>query len=172
NDVNIMKSIEEGPFQMGTLRETLTEETKCALHLRPEQPRVYSNLTSEEKDRMQLNSKFFSNTLHEWVRFVTVVKLNRGLRDSNYDQLYAYLKQHENVQGRQNRGKGNNARGTGAAGYGGAQNRVGYANPGQTRQIKCFNCNGLGHIVSVSLEKSNKNVIGLQISRSYQSKSV
>ncbi|GKF32084.1 hypothetical protein Tco_0101882, partial [Tanacetum coccineum] len=23
------------------------------------------------------------------------VKLNRGLRDSNYDQLYAYLKQHE-----------------------------------------------------------------------------
>nr|GEV15737.1 integrase, catalytic region, zinc finger, CCHC-type, peptidase aspartic, catalytic [Tanacetum cinerariifolium] len=23
------------------------------------------------------------------------IKLNRGLRDSNYDQLYAYLKQHE-----------------------------------------------------------------------------
>nr|GFC91802.1 integrase, catalytic region, zinc finger, CCHC-type, peptidase aspartic, catalytic [Tanacetum cinerariifolium] len=28
-------------------------------------------------------------------RFVTAVKLNRGLRDSNYDQLYDYLKQHE-----------------------------------------------------------------------------
>ncbi|GJR24562.1 hypothetical protein Tco_0973089 [Tanacetum coccineum] len=28
-------------------------------------------------------------------RFATVVKLNRGLRDSDYDQLYAYLKQHE-----------------------------------------------------------------------------
>nr|GEY15350.1 hypothetical protein [Tanacetum cinerariifolium] len=28
-------------------------------------------------------------------RFVTAVKLNRGLRDSNYDQLFAYLKQHE-----------------------------------------------------------------------------
>nr|GEY10419.1 hypothetical protein [Tanacetum cinerariifolium] len=27
--------------------------------------------------------------------FVTAVKLNRGLRESNYDQLYAYLKQHE-----------------------------------------------------------------------------
>ncbi|GKA74648.1 hypothetical protein Tco_0780950 [Tanacetum coccineum] len=36
----------------------------------------------------------------------------------------------QNVQGRQNRGQGNNARGTGAAGYGGAQNRVGNANPG------------------------------------------
>ncbi|GKD16356.1 hypothetical protein Tco_1205514 [Tanacetum coccineum] len=31
----------------------------------------------------------------EWGRFVTAVKLNRGLRDSNYDQLYAYLKQYE-----------------------------------------------------------------------------
>nr|GEY74336.1 hypothetical protein [Tanacetum cinerariifolium] len=28
-------------------------------------------------------------------RFVTAVKLNRGLRDSNYDQRFAYLKQHE-----------------------------------------------------------------------------
>ncbi|GJW05805.1 hypothetical protein Tco_1568228 [Tanacetum coccineum] len=33
-------------------------------------------------------------------------------------------------------GKGNNAWGGGAAGYGGAQNRVGNANPGQARQIK------------------------------------
>ncbi|GJW89692.1 hypothetical protein Tco_0167245, partial [Tanacetum coccineum] len=89
--------------------------------------------------------------------FVTAVKLNRGLRDSNYDQLYAYLKQHE-AHGRQNRGQGNNARGTGAACYGGAQNRVwngtsaagyegalnriGKANAGQARQIKCYNCNG------------------------------
>ncbi|GJT12757.1 hypothetical protein Tco_0859799 [Tanacetum coccineum] len=33
--------------------------------------------------------------LPEWGRFVTAMKLNRGLRESNYDQLYAYLKQHE-----------------------------------------------------------------------------
>ncbi|GJZ36105.1 retrovirus-related pol polyprotein from transposon TNT 1-94 [Tanacetum coccineum] len=65
--------------------------------------------------RMQLNSKFVNNMLPEWGRFVTAVKLNRGLRDSNYDQLYAYLK-------------------------------VGNANPGQARQIKCYNCNGIGHI--------------------------
>ncbi|GJU07825.1 retrovirus-related pol polyprotein from transposon TNT 1-94 [Tanacetum coccineum] len=45
--------------------------------------------------KMQLNSKFVNNMFPEWGRFVTVVKLNRGLRDSNYDQLYAYLKQHE-----------------------------------------------------------------------------
>nr|GEZ19628.1 integrase, catalytic region, zinc finger, CCHC-type, peptidase aspartic, catalytic [Tanacetum cinerariifolium] len=51
NKVNILKSIDEGPFQIGTLRETLTEGTKGALHLGPERPRVYSDLTSEEKDR-------------------------------------------------------------------------------------------------------------------------
>ncbi|GJT57248.1 retrovirus-related pol polyprotein from transposon TNT 1-94 [Tanacetum coccineum] len=349
NGVNILKSIDEGPFQMGTFRETLTEGTEGAPHLGPERPRVYSDLSPEDKERynadiratnillqglpkdiyslinhytdakdiwdnvkmllegseltkedresqlyddfehfrqnkgetihdyyvrfaklindmrnikmtmsrMQLNSKFVNNMLPEWGRFVTAVKLNRGLRDSNYDQLYAYLKQHEahanenkmmldrftqhtvdplalmsnvshqqhysqssttppstyvpphfadntqldsglsptdnlienltntlalltqsyktylpqtnnqlrtssntrnqatvhdgrvvvqNVQGRQNRGQGNNARGGGAAGYGGAQNRVGNANPGQARQIKCYNCNGIGHI--------------------------
>ncbi|GKF22537.1 integrase, catalytic region, zinc finger, CCHC-type containing protein, partial [Tanacetum coccineum] len=31
-------------------------------------------------------------------------------------------------------------------GYGGAQNRVRNANPGQARQVKCYNCNGIGHI--------------------------
>nr|GFB49233.1 integrase, catalytic region, zinc finger, CCHC-type, peptidase aspartic, catalytic [Tanacetum cinerariifolium] len=45
--------------------------------------------------RLQPNFKFVNNMLPEWGRFVTAVKLNRGLRDSNYDQLYAYLKQHE-----------------------------------------------------------------------------
>ncbi|GJX10842.1 retrovirus-related pol polyprotein from transposon TNT 1-94, partial [Tanacetum coccineum] len=52
----------------------------------------------------------------------------------------------QNVQGRKNRGHGNNARGAGTAGYRGAQNRVRNANPGQARQVKCYNCNGIGHI--------------------------
>nr|GEU42567.1 hypothetical protein [Tanacetum cinerariifolium] len=288
NGVNILKSIDEGPFQMGMIRETLTEGEEGALHLGPERPRVYSNLSLKDKERynagiratnillqglpkdmytlinhytdakdiwdnvkvllksseltkedresqlyddfehfyqnkgetipdyyarftklindmrnikmtmprMRLNSKFVNNMLLEWGRFATVVKLNRGLKESNYDQLYTYLKQHEvhadenkmmlerltqhtidplalmsnvspnqtssntknhatvqdsrvvvqNIQGHQNRGQGNNARGTGAAGTGGAQNRVGNVNLGQARQIKCYSCNGIGHI--------------------------
>ncbi|GJR14253.1 retrovirus-related pol polyprotein from transposon TNT 1-94 [Tanacetum coccineum] len=66
NGVNILKSIEEEPFQMGTFLETLTERTEGAPHL---------------------------------------------------------------------------------AGHGGVQNRVRNANPGQARHIKCYNCNGIGHIV-------------------------
>ncbi|GJT60968.1 retrovirus-related pol polyprotein from transposon TNT 1-94 [Tanacetum coccineum] len=349
NGVNILKSIDEGPFQMGTTQVTVAEGTEGPLNLGPERPRVYSDLSQDEKDRynadiratniilqglpkdiyslinhytdakdiwdnvkmllegseltkedresqlyddfehfrqnkgetihsyyvrfaklindmrnikmtmskIQLNSKFVNNMLPEWGRFVTAVKLNKGLKDSNFDQLYAYLKQHEahanenkmmlerltqqtvdplalmsnvspqqyhsqsstnppttyhqphsadtsqsdlgisptenlienltntlalltqsyktflpqtnnqlrtssnprnqatvqdgrvivqNVQGRQNRGQGNSARGAGAVGYGRAQNRVGNANPGQARQVKCYNCNGLGHI--------------------------
>nr|GEU83220.1 hypothetical protein [Tanacetum cinerariifolium] len=112
NRVNILKSIDEGPYQMGTVKETLAESTEEAPHFGLERSRVYSDLTSEEKDRfaklindmrnikmtmsrLQLNSKFVNNMLPEWGRFVTAIKLNRGLRDSNYDQLYAYLKQHE-----------------------------------------------------------------------------
>ncbi|GJS23865.1 hypothetical protein Tco_0452497 [Tanacetum coccineum] len=95
NGVNILKSIDEGPFQIGTFRETLAEGNEGSLNLGPERARVFSNLSPEDKDRMQLNSKFVNNMLDEWGRFVTALKLNRELKESNYDQLYAYLKQHE-----------------------------------------------------------------------------
>nr|GEW20965.1 hypothetical protein [Tanacetum cinerariifolium] len=52
NGVNILKSIDEGPFQMGTFRVTIAEGNEDALHLVPEQPRVYSDLTPEEKERV------------------------------------------------------------------------------------------------------------------------
>ncbi|GJU87114.1 hypothetical protein Tco_1294660 [Tanacetum coccineum] len=41
----------------------------------------------------------------------------------------------------------------GAAGYGGAQNRVGNANPGQARQIKCYNCNAQENRVALDEEQ-------------------
>nr|GEX59331.1 hypothetical protein [Tanacetum cinerariifolium] len=213
NGVNILKSIDEGAYQIGTVREPLAEGIEGAPQLGPERPRVYSDLSPEEKDRynadiratnillqglpkdiytlinhyidakdiwdnvkmllegskltkkdresqlnikmtmsrMQLNSKFVNNMLPEWGKFVTAVKLNRGLRDSNYDQLNQATVQDgrvvvQNVQGRQNRGQGMNPWGGGAAEYGGVQNRVGNANLGQARQVKCYNCNGKGHI--------------------------
>nr|GEY29932.1 hypothetical protein [Tanacetum cinerariifolium] len=40
-----------------------------------------------------------------------------------------------------------NPKGVSAAGYRGAPNRVGNVNPGQERPVKCYNCNGTGHIV-------------------------
>ncbi|GJR43569.1 retrovirus-related pol polyprotein from transposon TNT 1-94 [Tanacetum coccineum] len=119
NGENIMKSITESPFKMGTFIQTPAEETEVALQPGPERARVFTDLSAEEKERftklindmrnikmtmprMQLNSKFVNNMLPEWSRFITEVKLNRGLKKSNFDQLYAYLKQHE-VHANENR---------------------------------------------------------------------
>ncbi|GKA57692.1 retrovirus-related pol polyprotein from transposon TNT 1-94 [Tanacetum coccineum] len=246
NGVNILKSIDEGPFQMGTFQETLAEGNEGALRLGPERAQVYFDLSPEDKDRynadiratkillqglpkdiytlinhytdakdiwdnvkMLLEGSELTKEDHESQLFVTAVKLNTGLRDSNYDQLYAYLKQHEahanenimmlkqfiqpnvdphalmfNVSYQQYYSQSSttppsthlqphfadntqldsglsptdnlietssNARNQaivqdGAAGYGGAQNRVWNANLGQAKEIKCYNCNGIGHI--------------------------
>ncbi|GJX95816.1 retrovirus-related pol polyprotein from transposon TNT 1-94 [Tanacetum coccineum] len=146
--------------------------------------------------------------LPEWSRFITEVKLNRGLKESNFDQLYVYLKQHD-VHANENRTMmerflqptndplalvsnasvqysstenlieslsnsfailtqsykshlpqtnnqlrtSSNARNKATVQDGRVvvqdvrgQNRGGIINPGQAKPIKCYNCNGLGHI--------------------------
>nr|GEX13003.1 hypothetical protein [Tanacetum cinerariifolium] len=117
--VNVLKSIDEGPFKMGKFKETLAEGTEGALYLGPERDRVFADLTPEENERFKANIRseltkderesqlydefehFRQNkreTIQEYYvrgRFVTTVKLNIGLKQSNYDQLYAYLKQHK-----------------------------------------------------------------------------
>ncbi|GKC43080.1 hypothetical protein Tco_1060802 [Tanacetum coccineum] len=44
---------------------------------------------------VQVNTKFLNNLPPEWSMFVTDVKLVKNMHTSNYDQLYAYLSQHE-----------------------------------------------------------------------------
>lgn len=187
NGVNILKSIDEGPFQMGVTRDTIAATDDQPAVVGPNRPRTYDELTEEEKKRydadirasniviqglpkdvyklinysteakavwdnvkmllagseltkedcesqlydefehfkmnpgesitnyyvrfqelvndmriikmtmpnIQLNSKFVNNMAPEWDRFVTAVKLNKGLRDTNHEQLYAYLQQYE-----------------------------------------------------------------------------
>nr|GEU86510.1 retrovirus-related Pol polyprotein from transposon TNT 1-94 [Tanacetum cinerariifolium] len=295
NGVNILKSIDEGPLQLGTVREPLAEGKEGAPHLGlPKDIYTFINHYTDAKDiwdnvkmlleGSELTKEDWESQLYDYfehflqhkgktindyyVRFaklindmrnikMTMSRMQLNSKDSNYDQLCAYLKQHEthanenkmmldqfsqhtvdplalmsnvshqqhylqssstphstyvllniadnahldlglspmdnlienltntlallaqsyktflpqtnnqlrtssntrnqatvqdgrvvvqNVQGRQNRGQGTNTRGGGAAGYGGVQNRVGSANPGQARQVKCYNCNGIGHI--------------------------
>ncbi|GJU53421.1 hypothetical protein Tco_1227135 [Tanacetum coccineum] len=42
---------QQRPFQMGTMRVTVAEGTEGPLNLGPERPRVYSDLSQDEKDR-------------------------------------------------------------------------------------------------------------------------
>ncbi|GKE46205.1 retrovirus-related pol polyprotein from transposon TNT 1-94, partial [Tanacetum coccineum] len=211
NGVNILNSIDVGPFQMGTFREKLAEGNQGALQLGPERARVYSDLSPEDKDResqlyddfehfrqnkggtihdyyvwftklindmrnikmtmyrIQLNSKFVNNMLLEWGRFVIAVKLNRGLRDSNYDQLYAYLKQHEAhanenkiiaMRFRVVRSAMAYTRGQKglcldsirhklrewSACHSGSSEQNWECKSRSSKEIKCYNCNDIGHI--------------------------
>ncbi|GJS45240.1 retrovirus-related pol polyprotein from transposon TNT 1-94 [Tanacetum coccineum] len=260
NGLQILQSINQGPFELGTTRDTLGNTSEGGVILGPERPRTYDDLDDNEKKRydadvratnivlqelpkdiyklinhnieakaiwdnvkmllagskltkedresqlydeferfkmhlgeninkyyvrfhklvndmrnirmtmpnIQLNSKFVNNMSPACDRFVTEVKLNKGLKETNHEQLYAYLKQHEKhaaqdqliieritpstndplafVSSRQNQNQRNFARGNGAAGFGGMQNRAGNVNAGQGKPIKCYNCNGIGHI--------------------------
>nr|GEY88950.1 retrovirus-related Pol polyprotein from transposon TNT 1-94 [Tanacetum cinerariifolium] len=144
NGVNILKSIDEGPYKLGTFRETLAESTEGTPQFGPERSRIYSDLNSVERDRYNADIratnillKGLPKDIYTLINHYTDAKdiwdnvkmllegseltkedresqlydefehfrqhkeesINdyyvRGLRESNYDQLFAYLKQHE-----------------------------------------------------------------------------
>ncbi|GKB40366.1 retrovirus-related pol polyprotein from transposon TNT 1-94 [Tanacetum coccineum] len=80
----------------------------------------------------------------------TLPQTNNQLRTSSNTRNQATIQEGQivvqNVQGQQNQNQRYFARGNGAAGFGGTQNRAGNANAGQGKPIKCYNCNGIGHI--------------------------
>ncbi|GJR37235.1 integrase, catalytic region, zinc finger, CCHC-type containing protein [Tanacetum coccineum] len=128
NGVNILKSIDEGPFKMGTFRETLAEGTEGALHLGPERDRVFTDLTPEEKKRFKVDIHATNILLQGLPKDIyTLINHYTDAKDI-WDNVKMLLE------------------GAVAAGNGGVQNKVGNANPGQARQIKCYNCNGTWHI--------------------------
>nr|GEV28513.1 integrase, catalytic region, zinc finger, CCHC-type, peptidase aspartic, catalytic [Tanacetum cinerariifolium] len=66
NGVNILKSIDEGPFQMGTFKESLAEGNEGTLHLGPERARVYSDLSPKDKERYNAYIRA-TNILLQWL---------------------------------------------------------------------------------------------------------
>nr|GEX03727.1 hypothetical protein [Tanacetum cinerariifolium] len=115
NGENILQSIDEGPFKMGKFKETLANGA-----LGPKWDRFVKDLTPKEKERFKADiyatnillqgfeltrdereSQLYDAIEHfhqnkgENIHEYYVSQLNRGLKTSNYDQLYAYLKQHE-----------------------------------------------------------------------------
>ncbi|GKD51717.1 integrase, catalytic region, zinc finger, CCHC-type containing protein [Tanacetum coccineum] len=53
------------------------------------------NIYKMNMEQFQVNSKFLNNLPPEWSKFMTDVKLVKDLHTSNFDQLHAYLEQHE-----------------------------------------------------------------------------
>ncbi|GKC58384.1 hypothetical protein Tco_1085982 [Tanacetum coccineum] len=57
--------------------------------------KLYDEFDKFSHVKVQVNTKFLNSLPLEWGKFVTDVKLARDLHTSNYDQLYAFLEQHE-----------------------------------------------------------------------------
>ncbi|GKC11731.1 hypothetical protein Tco_1008513 [Tanacetum coccineum] len=53
------------------------------------------NIYKMKLDQFQVNANFLNSLSPEWSKFVTDVKLVRDLHTTNFDQLHAYLEQHE-----------------------------------------------------------------------------
>nr|GEY40858.1 hypothetical protein [Tanacetum cinerariifolium] len=56
---------------------------------------LYNPTIGMTMQQVQVNTKFLNALLPEWSKFVTNVKLAKSLYTTTYDQLYAYLSQHE-----------------------------------------------------------------------------
>ncbi|GJV36505.1 hypothetical protein Tco_1408982 [Tanacetum coccineum] len=150
---------------MGTTRVIVAEGTEGSLNLGPKRPRVYSDLSQDEKDRYNADIRatniilqglpkdiyslinHYTDAKDIWDNVKMLLEGSELTKEDHESQLTSsnpsdqvQLRRRvvvQNVQGRQNRGQGNNARGAGAGavGYGGAQNRVGNANPAQENGV-------------------------------------
>ncbi|GJW94872.1 hypothetical protein Tco_0174544 [Tanacetum coccineum] len=116
NGLQILQSIDQGPFELGTTRDTLGTTPEGGVLLGPERPRTYEDLSDTEKKRYDadvratnivlqglpkdiyklINHNIEAKEIWENVKMLlAAVKLNKGLKETNHEQLYAYLKQHE-----------------------------------------------------------------------------
>ncbi|GJW11199.1 hypothetical protein Tco_1577026 [Tanacetum coccineum] len=53
------------------------------------------NIYKMKLEQFQVNTKFLNSLPPKWSKFVTDVKLVKDLHTTNFDQLHAYLEQHE-----------------------------------------------------------------------------
>ncbi|GKA34213.1 hypothetical protein Tco_0720642 [Tanacetum coccineum] len=151
NGENIMKSINEGPFHMGTVSDVIAAGTEGAVQQGPVRARVLNDLSAEEKERYKADIRatnillqgipkdiyslinHYTDAKDIWDNVKMILEGSeltkddresqlydefehfrqikgetihryyvRGLKESNFDQLYAYLKQHE-VHANENR---------------------------------------------------------------------
>ncbi|GJU42014.1 integrase, catalytic region, zinc finger, CCHC-type containing protein [Tanacetum coccineum] len=170
NGENILQSIDECPFKMGKFKETLTDGAKGALHLGPERERVVADLTPVEKERYKADIRatnillkglpkdiytlinHYTDTKDIWDNVKMLLEGSELTKDERQSQLYddfEHFRQNKEETIHEyyiEQRSGEQCKGSSAAGIGGFQNRVGNANPGQAKPIKCYNYNGIGHI--------------------------
>ncbi|GJU33403.1 retrovirus-related pol polyprotein from transposon TNT 1-94 [Tanacetum coccineum] len=172
NGIYILQSIDHGPFKLGTTRDTLGTTPEGGVLLGPKRPRTYVDLNDNDKKRfdvdvratnimlprenineyyvrfhklvndmrnirmtmpnIQLNSKFVNNMSPEWDRYTQTDEI----LDTLTKQVALLAQQTTNSKPLLTPTIKQQFR----------MNKAGKANAGQGKPIKCYNCNGLGHI--------------------------
>ncbi|GJX71704.1 hypothetical protein Tco_0308875 [Tanacetum coccineum] len=165
NGENIMKSIKEGPFQMGTVSDVITGGTEGAVQQGPVRARVLNDLSAEEKERYKADIRatnillqgipkdiyslinHYTDAKDIWENVKMILEGSELTKDDRESQLYDEFEHFRQIKGEGIQGY--YVRGNGVAGNVGGQNRGGIINPGQAKPIKCFfsyNCNGTMNI--------------------------
>nr|GEU90623.1 hypothetical protein [Tanacetum cinerariifolium] len=108
------------------------------------------NIYNMKIKQFQVNTKFLNSLPPEWSKFLTDVKLVKDLHTTNFDQLHAYLVQHELYA---NEVRIMRERDLDPLAF------VEEQLSGQTRVVKCNNCQGKGHMVrQCTQSKRTRNV--------------
>ncbi|GJV27305.1 hypothetical protein Tco_1383753 [Tanacetum coccineum] len=83
------------PADIYSLFTHINGETLHKYYLRFTQMINDMNIYNMKIEQFQVNTKFLNSLPQEWRKFVTDVKLVKDLHTTNFDQLHAYLEQHE-----------------------------------------------------------------------------
>nr|GEV11379.1 integrase, catalytic region, zinc finger, CCHC-type, peptidase aspartic, catalytic [Tanacetum cinerariifolium] len=170
NGVDILQSIDNGPYRIGTTRDTLGTADDEGVTLGINRPHTYNDLDENDKKRFNEDIRATNIVLqglpkdiYKLINHNTEAKFHKLVNDMrNIKMTMPNIQLNskfvnnmtpewdrvviQNVHGRHNQNQRNFARGTSEAGNGSAQNRAGNANHGQGKPIKCYNCGGFGHI--------------------------
>ncbi|GJS52910.1 hypothetical protein Tco_0626272 [Tanacetum coccineum] len=113
NERMILELVEHGPLIWPTIEENMVTMTKKYAELSATEKiqadweslhQYYLRFTQLINDmdiykmkleQFQVNTKFLNSLSPEWSKFMTDVNLVKDLRTTNFDQLHAYLQQHE-----------------------------------------------------------------------------
>ncbi|GJT66342.1 integrase, catalytic region, zinc finger, CCHC-type containing protein, partial [Tanacetum coccineum] len=136
NGIYILQLIDHGLFKLGTTRDTLGTTPEGGVLLDQKGLELMMILMTMTRNDSMLMS----------VQPTLCFKLTKEDKESQLYDEFEHFKMlpGENINECYN--QRNFARGNGAAGNGGAHNRDGNADACQGKPIKCYNCNGLGHI--------------------------
>ncbi|GJY88095.1 integrase, catalytic region, zinc finger, CCHC-type containing protein [Tanacetum coccineum] len=191
NGLQILQSIDQGPFELGTTRDALGTTPEGGVLLGPERPRTYEDLSDTEKKRYDADvratnivlqglpkdiyklinhnieakaiwdnvkmllagselTKEIENQLVNDIRNIRMTMPNIQLNSKFVNNMSPEWDRgrfsFENVQATESESQVILLGGNSTTGNGGAQNRAGNANAGQGKPVKCYNCNGVGHI--------------------------